>query len=407
MARASRAEWENWIALARTRDIHDVAVEYGAHLHREGHEWIGPCPICGGKDRFAVNQQKRIFNCRGSGDEYGKGDNINLVMHLVGCDFLEAVERITGTARPDRTRDENAEERKKREQRHAALAAEYAKREAEERAAMEAKAARDEASIADIIKRAVHYEESAHARAYMRETRGLTPPRWLTGDLRFVPSLDYWGAGDNGSNEPVLLASVPALIAIIRDQLGDVIGISQTYLDPKEPIKWQPTGSARNSPKKIRGRKHGGMIRLGRPAETIAIAEGWENALAWYQLGLGPEEVMLAAAVDLGNLSGRATGQIAHKTLVDPEGRPRRMPNGLPDPKAPGLILPPGIKSVIIIADTDSESYATAGLISVAVRRFHAQDLNVEISWPPTGRDYNKLLLDERLARTANPGLDS
>jgi hypothetical protein len=144
------------------------------------------------------------------------------------------------------------------------------------------------------------------------------------------------------------------------------------------------------------------MIRLGRPAETIAIAEGWENALAWWALGLGPEEVMLAAAVDLGNLSGRATGQIAHKKLVDPEGRPRRMPNGLPDPRAPGLILPQGIKSVIIIADTDSESYATAGLISVAVRRFHAQELDVAVSWPPTGLDYNQMLLRE-LARREHP----
>ena len=395
MARASKAEWENWIAVARTRDIRDVAVEYGAHLKREGHEWIGPCPICGGKDRFAVNQQKRIFNCRGSGEgSYGAGDSINLVMHVVGCDFIEAVERITGTSRPDRTRDESAEERKKREVRHAALAAEYAHREAEERAAIEAKAVRDEASIADVINRAVRIQ-GTHAEAYMRETRGLTPPSHLTGDLRYVQNLDYWGAGDNGSNEPVLLASPPALIAIIRDALGDVIGISQTYLDPLEPTKWKPTGSPRNSPKKIRGKKQGGMIRLGRPAETIAIAEGWENALAWYQLGLGPEEVMLAAAVDLGNLSGRATGQIAHKTLVDPEGRPRRMPNGAPDQKSPGLILPQGIKSVIIIADTDSESYATAGLISVAVRRFHAQELEVEISWPPTGIDYNRLLLRE------------
>lgn len=395
MARASNAEWENWFGLARMRDIHEVAVEAGAHLKREGHEWIGPCPICGGKDRFAVNQQKRVFNCRGSGDQYGKGDCINLVRHVYGCDTIEAVERITGMPRPDRTRDESAEDRRKREIEHKARAAEYAKREADERAAMEAKAAKDEATIADIIKRAMHYEESAHAKAYMKETRGLTPPRHLTGDLRYVQNLDYWGFGDNGSNEPVLLGSFPALIAIIRDALGDIIGISQTYLDPKEPTKWSPTGSPRNSAKKIRGRKQGGMVRLGRPAETIAIAEGWENALAWFQLGLGPEEIMLAAAVDLGNLSGRATGYVAHKTLVDPEGRPRRIPNGRPDPKHPGLILPDGIKSVIIIADTDSESYATAALLSVAVERFYAQELEVDLSFPPTGMDYNRMLLRE------------
>lgn len=394
MARASNAEWTNWIESAKARDIHDVAVEHGAHLHREGHEWVGPCPICGGTDRFAVNQAKRVFNCRGSGDEHGKGSSIDMVMHIYGCDFISAVERINGTARPDRTRDESAEDRKRREVSHQARAAEYARREAEERAAMEAKAARDEAAIAEVIKRAVPIW-GTHAEAYMRETRGLTPPRHLTGDLRFVQTLDYWGFGDNGSNEPVLLAHVPALIAIIRDELGEVIGISQTYLDPQEPTKWTPTGSPRNKSKKIRGRKQGGMIRLGRPAETIAIAEGWENALAWFQLGLGPQEVMLAAAVDLGNLAGGATGSKAHKHLVDMEGRPRRIPNGLPDPKRPGLILPAGIKSVILIADTDSESYATTALLNVATRRFHAQDLNVDLSFPPTGLDYNSYLLRE------------
>ncbi len=259
---------------------------------------------------------------------------------------------------------------------------------------MEAKAARDEEAIADILGRATPIW-GTHAERYMRETRGLQPPRWLTGDLRYVQNLDYWGFGDNGSNEPILIGQFPALIAIIRDVLGEVIGISQTYLDPQRPTKWTPTGSPRNKPKKIRGKKQGGMIRLGRPAETIAIAEGWENALAWHALGLGPEEVQLAAAVDLGNLSGRATGAIAHKTLVDPEGRPRKMPNGMPDPKHPGVILPSGIKSVIIIVDADSESYATTALLSVAVRRFQAQDLTVDLSFPPTGLDYNRYLLNQ------------
>ena len=395
MARASNSEWTNWIETARARDIHDVAVEFGAHLKREGHEWVGPCPICGGKDRFAVNQQKRIFNCRGAGEgTHGAGDLINLVQHVVGCDFLEAVERINHTPRPDRTRDESAEDRKKRERMHEARAAEYARREAEERAAMEKKAVQDEATIADVIKRAKPIA-GTHAEAYLREARKLTPPRWLTGDLRFVEALDYWGFGDNGADDPILLATLPALIAIIRDALGDVIGISQTFLDLKEPRKWQPTGSRRNAPKKIRGKKQGGLIRLGRPAETIALSEGFENALAWHQLGLGPEEIMLAAAVDLGNLAGRATGQIAHKTLVDADGKPRRMANGLPDPKHPGVILPDGIKNVILIADADSESYATAALLAVAVRRYKAMELAVEVSWPPRNMDYNDVLIKE------------
>jgi hypothetical protein len=354
MALASNAEWTHWIETARARDIHDVAVQVGAQLNRQGNEWIGPCPVCGGRDRFAVNTQKRVFNCRSAED--GKGDCIALVMHVVGCDFIEAVERITGLPRPDRTRDESAEDRARRERFYAARAAEYARREAEERAAMEAKAARDEASIAEVIKRAGPID-GTHADAYIRETRRLKPPRWLTGDLRFVENLDYWGYKDNGSNESVLLTSVPALIAIIRDALGEIIGISQTYLDPKKPKKWQPTGSPRNSPKKIRGRKQGGMIRLGHPEETIAIAEGWENALAWFQHPSTDslEGIMLAASVDLGNLSGRATGTIQQPWLSDDHGKLRKIQNGVSDQSAPGVIIPDGVRSVAIIADNDSE----------------------------------------------------
>jgi hypothetical protein len=131
---ATRTEWTNWIETARWRDIRQVAVDNGARdLRLEGREWIGPCPICGGDDRLAVNPQRRAFVCRGSSDDdHSKGDAIDLVMHIHGCDLLEAVERITGTFRPDRTRDESAEDRERRQRANAARAAQYARRAAEE-----------------------------------------------------------------------------------------------------------------------------------------------------------------------------------------------------------------------------------------------------------------------------------
>jgi phage/plasmid primase-like uncharacterized protein len=90
MARASNAEWTHWIETARARDIHDVAVQFGCRFKREGHEWVGPCPVCGGRDPFSANPKCRS-NSKGSEDS--KGDCIALVMHVHGCDFLEAVER--------------------------------------------------------------------------------------------------------------------------------------------------------------------------------------------------------------------------------------------------------------------------------------------------------------------------
>jgi hypothetical protein len=323
-----------------------VARSLGAKLKRAGStEWAGPCPACGGDDRFSINTNENVFNCRGSEG----GDVIKLVEHVTGCSFGEAVERLTGQARRQRKEDE-------------------------------ARQKRNEATIAEILKRSVP-AEGTHGEAYMHE-RGLRPPRRQTLDLRFVADLDYWGPQDNGSDRVVLLATLPALIAIIRDSRGAIIGISQTYLDPHEPRKWTPTGSRRNGPKKIRGHKQGGMIRLGAISETLAISEGVENALAWWQMAQGPEDVSLAAAVDLGNLAGRALGTVPHPVLKDANGEPRRIHNGQPDPKAPGIILPDGITSIILLADLDSETYATAGMLRTAGSRFIAQGIKIAIAWP-------------------------
>jgi hypothetical protein len=394
MERASDSEWNHWIETAKARDIRDVALQFGAVLRRQGAaEWVGPCPACGGRDRFAVNTQKLVFNCRGAED--GKGDCISLVMHVKGLDFLGAVEAITGIPRPDRTRDETDEARANRERFYAARAAEYARRQEDERRRLEEKAQRDEIAIADVLHRAVAIDGTM-AEAYMRETRGLEVPKRLTGDLRFVKELDYWGIGDNGSDEPIPLAVLPAIIAVIRNVEGDILGLAQTYLDFDKPVKWTPIGSPTNSAKKIRGKKRGGMIRLGPIAETIVISEGWENALAWWQCSAPDrlEDIMLAAAVDLGNLAGQSTGTIELAWLKDTNGRPLRVSYGEPDLKAAGVIIPTGVKSIIIPCDNDSEPIATIAKLRCAVKRFQAQGIEVTaLFWPPPGADWNHVLL--------------
>jgi hypothetical protein len=44
-------------------------------------ERAGPCPVCGGRDRFSVNVRKQVFNCRGC--QIG-GDVIKLTQ-LLAC----------------------------------------------------------------------------------------------------------------------------------------------------------------------------------------------------------------------------------------------------------------------------------------------------------------------------------
>ena len=53
-----------------------------------------PRPGCGGTDRFALNKELGIFNCR----RFGGGDTIAMVRHALGLDFVEAVEFIVGSS---------------------------------------------------------------------------------------------------------------------------------------------------------------------------------------------------------------------------------------------------------------------------------------------------------------------
>jgi hypothetical protein len=74
---------------------------------RAAGEWFGPCPNCGGRDRFSVNTKKQVFNCRGCGGKNhpqigaaGRrrtgGDVIALARLIYRCDFATAIERLTG-----------------------------------------------------------------------------------------------------------------------------------------------------------------------------------------------------------------------------------------------------------------------------------------------------------------------
>jgi hypothetical protein len=84
----------DWTARARAVPIVDVIHRRGINnLKSVGDEYVGPCPKCGGEDRFAVHTKKNIFNCRNC--NVG-GDTIQLVEHLDGVDFKTACETLVG-----------------------------------------------------------------------------------------------------------------------------------------------------------------------------------------------------------------------------------------------------------------------------------------------------------------------
>ncbi len=78
---------------ARSTRIEDELARRGIKL-RGGADRCGPCPQCGGHDRFSINLKKQVFNCRGCGAK--GGDAIALVQFVDGLSFKEAIETLCG-----------------------------------------------------------------------------------------------------------------------------------------------------------------------------------------------------------------------------------------------------------------------------------------------------------------------
>jgi Toprim domain/Zinc-binding domain of primase-helicase len=87
---------------ARDADILDIARRHGvlSGLKKVGDEYVGPCPRCGGKDRFAINARKLggngkpgLFLCRQCGQG---GDAIDLEQFLSGTKFKDAAKNLSG-----------------------------------------------------------------------------------------------------------------------------------------------------------------------------------------------------------------------------------------------------------------------------------------------------------------------
>jgi hypothetical protein len=84
--------------IARARDVPlEREIERRGIKLRGRTERCGPCPQCGGHDRFSVNVKKQVWNCRGC--DIG-GGVISLVQHIDQTDFTTAVLSLTGGPAP-------------------------------------------------------------------------------------------------------------------------------------------------------------------------------------------------------------------------------------------------------------------------------------------------------------------
>ncbi|MBR0714046.1 toprim domain-containing protein [Bradyrhizobium liaoningense] len=144
-AQASR-DFDNWVDRARAVTLEDVLRLRGISLKGKNGKLAGPCPRCGGRDRFSVNCSKQVFFCRHC--DQGNGGSISLVKFIDDCDFLTAVESLTGEPPPKRDHRETDDERRAREQR-AIERRERLAREQREREMREAAELRDKIQYCD------------------------------------------------------------------------------------------------------------------------------------------------------------------------------------------------------------------------------------------------------------------
>src|ERR1700731_3109011 len=85
------------IEQARLVPITSVLGAHRSKLRRTGAELVGPCPQCGGEDRFGIHLQKNVFNCRRC--ETG-GDAIEFIKFHKNLDFAAAVDFLAPLDKP-------------------------------------------------------------------------------------------------------------------------------------------------------------------------------------------------------------------------------------------------------------------------------------------------------------------
>lgn len=197
----------------------------------------GPCPLCGGKDRF------RFDNKEGRGTYYcsacGPGDGVQLAERLSGLDFPDLARKIEslvgavplGAIKPERSTEDKL------------------------------------AAVQRVWRGARKLGDDDESIQYLRG-RGVALPD-LPMSIRTHPGLRY--VDEDG----VLHGTFPAMVAAVVSPTGKLVSLHRTFLSggKKAPV---PT------PKKLMpgASLEGAAIRLSPVSRCLGIAEGVETALA-------------------------------------------------------------------------------------------------------------------------------
>lgn len=361
------------VETAKAQPILDVLEKLGVTgLKGRRPQLAGPCPICGGRDRFWVDARKNACGCRKCG---GGGDPAGAVMFVRSCGFREALDWLCGAEQVI-----SAAERARLDK----IAAENKARKDREAAQFRAKAI---ANARTMWLSGVPAEDTA-VRDYLA-LRGITRallPR-LPGCLRFHPDLPFMVAGN--ANDWVEAHRGPAMIAAIQGPDDKFSAVHRTWFDVgamqgKVRII-NPLNNVVEGRKKSWGSKKGGAIRLVRGTSSVLVmGEGIETTLTAAVAGVWPD-AHFWAGVDLGNMAGSRV-----------MGRGLKY-SGVPDMDDTDAFLPPAwVTHLIYVQDGDSDPRDTRAKLLAGLRRAMVlrPGLRAQIAPCPQGKDLNDVLLE-------------
>jgi hypothetical protein len=319
-----------------------------------GIDRAGPCPVCGGTDRFAIHTKKNTFNCRGC--EISGAGVIDLVMATENVTFIVACEIITGRKASEPVDPERA--RRIAEQNEA-----DDRKRADEAARYREQARRDGWRI---FSEARANQGRAYLDGYLA-LRGIG--RYPVGVLGVklwehphLPLVEKVGG------QWVTLHTGPAMVAAVQ-MPDDRFGASHaTWLDLDQPkgkvvLGDHPETGKPIASKKVRGTKKGGAIRLFTPDKPrrIVMGEGIETTLTALAHAFELDTAYWAG-VDLGNMAGKAAR----------DARGRQM-HGLPDLEDWDCFLPPDwAEELIYLCDGDEADKRTVEKVTRGLMRAQA-----------------------------------
>lgn len=227
-----------------------VASEYLRRQH-------GPCPACGGKDRFRFDDKDGhgTYFCN---QQCGAGDGFQLLQVVHGCSPAESLHMVadylkfgSGVA-PARMVGKQPIS-----------------------TASDAAPVVDEAiqkSNQRLWSASLAVSDGDPVDCYLRRTRGLNLPE-VPSALRYHPAVQYF------NEKGALVGHYCAMLAQVTNANGQVVSVHKTHLN-HDGIKADLSPVKKLSRAIYPGATQGAAIQLFEAGETLAVAEGVETALA-------------------------------------------------------------------------------------------------------------------------------